>query len=154
MDFFIFHRMAGKRGEKVNLSQYTWILQLITTTFVGIIAFWVKDWKNKTEKRIDANELNIKEIDNKLSQEIKQVDKSLNEFKAQMPYDYTLREDHIRANTSLEKRLDKLEDSIEQKLNSINNRMEQKLDDFFKTFSQRIDKLDEHMDDHIQKKEG
>ena len=59
-----------------------------------------------------------------------------------------------RRRASFEKRLEKMENSIEQKLTAINNRMEQKLDDYFKTFSQRIDRLDEHLDEHIQKKEG
>lgn len=136
------------------MNNYVWILQIITTVFVGIIAFWIKDWKSKTEKQIQDNACSIKLVETKLQDEIKNIDKSFNEFKTQMPYNYTLREDNIRSNASFEKRLEKMENSIEQKLTAINNRMEQKLDDYFKTFSQRIDRLDEHLDEHIQKKEG
>jgi septal ring factor EnvC (AmiA/AmiB activator) len=136
------------------MNNYVWILQIVTTLFVGIIAFWIKDWKTKTEKQIQENASSIKHVETKLQDEIKNIDKSLNEFKTQMPYNYTLREDHIRANANLEKRLEKMENSIDQKLTAINSRMEQKLDDYFKTFSQRIDRLDEHLDEHIHKKEG
>ncbi|MDP4092583.1 MAG: hypothetical protein Q8920_04410 [Bacillota bacterium] len=127
----------------MNSTAWTWILQLATTITVGVIAFWMKDWKSKTESQIAKNET-----------EIKNVEKALNDFKNQMPYNYTLREDSIRSMANLEKRLEKMDSNFEVKFEKINSSMEKKLDDFFEMFGNKIDKMEEHLNEHILKKEG
>jgi len=122
---------------------WTTIVQLVTTIVTGIIFFWLSDWKKKMEESSKQNACDIKDVANQL-----------NEFKNQMPYNYTLREDHIRAMANLEKKVEKMNDSIEQKLNDINTKIEQKLDSYFQNFDKKIDKMEEHFNSHILKKEG
>lgn len=117
----------------MNATNLTWILQIATTIAMGVIAFLLKDWKTKTEAQILKNETDIKN-----------VEKSLNDLKTQMPYNYTLREDFIRAMANVEKRLEKMDSNFEQKFDKINTNMEQKLDVFFENVNQKIDKINEH----------
>jgi DNA anti-recombination protein RmuC len=126
----------------MNTANLTWILQLATTIAMGIIAFWLKDWKTKTESQLIKNE-----------SDIKCVEKSLNDLKTQMPYNYTLREDFIRGMANLEKQLDKMDTNFDTKFDRIGSNMEQKLDDIFKTVNQKIDRMEEHLNKHIVKKE-
>ncbi len=129
--------------RKINSANLSWLIQLAPTIVIGMIAFWLKDWKTKQEASIQKNETYIQN-----------VEKSLNDFQKQMPYNYTLREDFIRSMANLEKKLEKMDSNFEQKFDKINSNMEQKLDDFFLTVNNKIDKIDSHLNEHILKKEA
>lgn len=143
-------------------SSYILAFQIVSTVTLGLIGFWLKDWKSKIEEQIQQNTEDIKEIGKSFSEEMKNVnksladeiktlDKSFADFKTQMPYNYTLREDFIRVMANLEKRQEKMYTTFEQSLEKINGKMEQKLDNFFSLFTQKIDGLNNHLND---RKEG
>lgn len=125
------------------MQQYAWIFSILTTVIWAIIAFWLKDWKSKMESLIGQNQCDIKN-----------VEKSLTDLKTQMPYNYTLREDFIRSMANLEKKLEKMDSNFEQKFDKISSNMDQKLDDFLKNFDNKIDKIEDHLNQHILKKEA
>ena len=117
----------------------TVILQLITTLVWGIIAFFSKDKLKKLEEHDSKNE-----------NRINCIEKEFSEFKEKMPLMYTTREDQLRAQASLENRIEKLSNSMEQGFERINTKIEGKLDRFIDGVDQKVAQISETINKHIQ----
>jgi hypothetical protein len=120
----------------------TAILQIILTLVITIIGFFIKDKFKKLEEA---------DADSKCR--ITAIEKSFSDFKEKMPLMYTTREDQLRAQASLESRVEKIGTSMEQGFDKINAKMDYKLDGFFKDVDQKISKFNDHLNEHISKKE-
>lgn len=85
-----------------------WIIQLIITCVVGIIAYFLKDMKKTHEDKIS-------QLDNKVSAVEKKADQNkdeLNDYKVEASREYAKKEDYLRTNGEIMKRLDKIQDLI------------------------------------------
>ena len=69
---------------------------------IALVSYLLKRSITQMERRDEEHDKAIKELDTKLNQTIKE-----------MPYLYPLREDHIRAMASIERRLDKITDLLQ-----------------------------------------
>lgn len=81
-----------------------WIKYLIQTAMIlalGIIAYFLKDMKKTTEEKILDNKERIEELENKF-----------NDFKEAIPLHYVLKDDFIRAVSTIDKKLDKIYDVL------------------------------------------
>jgi len=126
----------------MNGINLTAVLQIITGLVIAIIGFFLKD---KFKKLEDAD------TDNRCR--ISAIEKSFSDFKEKMPLMYTTREDQLRAQASLEARIEKVSTSMEQGFEKINVKLDYKLDGFFKDVDQKINKYNDHLNEHITKKE-
>lgn len=119
----------------------TAVLQIITTVVIGIIGFFLQDKMKKLEEADRKNECRIEETYSKNEDRINCIEKEFSEFKEKMPLMYTTREDQLRAQASLENRIEKLSTSMEQGFEKINTRIENKLDSFTKGVDEKINQL-------------
>lgn len=126
----------------MNGINLTAVLQIITGLVIAIIGFFLKDKFRKLEDADSENKCRITAIE-----------KSFSDFKEKMPLLYTTREDHMRAQASLETRIEKVSTNMDQGFERINAKLDYKLDGFFRDFDQKINKFNEHLNDHITKKE-
>lgn len=90
------------------MDKWIWIVQLIITIIIGVIAYFLKETKNSIDKDIQDNKKDIQE--NKT--EINTIRKEFNDFKENMPFHFVLRDDFIRSITNIDKKLDKIYDTI------------------------------------------
>lgn len=118
------------------------VLQIITSLVIAIIGWFFKD---KFRKLDEADEKNEKDIN--------ALKEAFGEFKEKMPFMYTTREDQLRAQVSLENRIEKLGNNTEQGLKEVNNKLEKKLDDFLRTFDCKITGMSEQLNKHLQREE-
>lgn len=118
------------------------VLQILTGIAVGVVGWLVKDKFNKLDEA---------DKDNKAK--IECMEKSFSEFKEKLPLMYTTREDQLRAQASLESRIEKLSDSTEKGLEKLNSKIEYKLDSFIKDVDKKITVITDHLNEHITKRE-
>lgn len=118
------------------------VLQIITGIVISIIGWFVKD---KLRKLDEADKENKEDIDT--------LKEAFSEFKEKMPFMYTTREDQLRAQVSLENRIEKLGNNTEQGLKEVNNKLEIKLDNFFRDFDCKITGIGEQLNKHLQREE-
>jgi len=78
---------------------------------IGVIAFLLKDSNMKTQKRIEQNEKSI-EVNEKC---IESLEQKFNDFRADLPKNYVMKDDFIRAMTNVDKKLDKIYDMLASK---------------------------------------
>jgi uncharacterized membrane-anchored protein YhcB (DUF1043 family) len=74
-----------------------WGAQIVATIIIGILAFFLK----RTFKNIDD-----------IKKEQEEYEKEFNNFKTNMPFVYTLREDFIRVVAGFDNKLDKILDRL------------------------------------------
>lgn len=125
-----------------NISYIILAVQIVTGLVIGIIGWLFKDKFKKLE-----------EADNDNKCRITYIEKSFSEFKEKLPLMYTTREDQLRAQASLENRIEKLSTSTEQGFEKVNSKIDYKLDSFFKDVDQKISTITDHLNEHITKRE-
>ncbi len=123
------------------------ILQIISTVVIAIIGYFVKDKFNAFKEADKANEGRIIKIE----ESFLGLKESFSEFKEKMPLMYTTREDQLRAQASLENRIEKLGTNMEQNFEKINTKIESKLDNFAKEFEDKVTQMGEQLNKHLQK---
>lgn len=82
----------------------TWVIQTAILLVVSIVGFLLKQTLASLRCDIDKNAQRIDDLEEKLNNTI-----------AQLPYNYTLRDDFIRAVAGIERKLDKIIDSLSGK---------------------------------------
>jgi uncharacterized membrane-anchored protein YhcB (DUF1043 family) len=85
----------------MNNTWVTWVIQSAIMVGVGTIGFFLKDMNTKTQKRLDANE-----------EQTKDLEQRFNDFRADLPTKYVIRDDFIRAMSNVDTKLDKIYDII------------------------------------------
>lgn len=83
------------------MDKWIWVIQLVITIVIGVITYFLKETKKANDKAIEENK-----------GEINNIRKELTDFKENMPFHYVLRDDFIRAITSIDKKLDKIYDTV------------------------------------------
>lgn len=78
-------------------------LNLALTCGVGIIAFFLRDYRGSIERRFDEQAAKVEKV----------VD-DLHDFKAALPQIYVLRDDFVRAMTGFDHKLDRQWEAIQQ----------------------------------------
>ena len=86
-----------------------WVITTVLTLMIGVIGYLYKRSVSLAERRETEIKRDIEELD----RSIKELDAKLNQTIKEMPYLYTLREDHIRIMASVERRLDKITDLLQ-----------------------------------------
>lgn len=82
---------------------FNWVLQMVTTIAVGIIAFFFKTMAAEFKAGLASN-----------SQDVKQVRQELNDLKSDLPLIYVTREDFIRAMNSSDKNFNKMDEKLDK----------------------------------------
>lgn len=85
-----------------------WLIQTAIMLGIGIIGYFLKDTNKKIEERIKQNEKSIEQTNEK----IEMLEEKFNELKIDMPTKYVVRDDFIRAMSSVDTKLDKIYDII------------------------------------------
>jgi undecaprenyl pyrophosphate synthase len=100
----------------MNLS---WLLQTAVVMCLGIIGYFLKDLKKSFEQKISNIELKIDASEKRMSQEndkmekrIEELQKNFNDYKDYVSEKYTLKDDFIRAVSTIDKKLDKIYDVV------------------------------------------
>lgn len=75
----------------------TWIIKGMIGAMCGAIVFFLKRGLDKTERRLEKQETQARELEEKLNKTI-----------SDMPFLYTLREDFIRSTASHDRKLDQI----------------------------------------------
>lgn len=104
--FFIY-----KRGEIMN-SFLTWGLQTGATLVFGALTFFIKRSLDKIEKSIETNEKKIIETNKENEEKFEKITETINKLKEDLPKEYVLRDDFIRATSNIDQKLDKIYDII------------------------------------------
>lgn len=121
MVFFI----CMKRGETMN-EFLTWGIQTAVGISIAVLAYFIKKNIDKIEKSIEANEkkidLFVEKYDEKLEKTEEKNDKkfdeiqsTINKLKEDLPKEYVIRDDFIRAMSNVDQKLDKIYDIITSK---------------------------------------
>lgn len=87
--------------------------------------------------------------DNENKEHIREVEKAFNEFKTNLPYKFTVKDDYLRAINAMEKTMEKLEQKLEHQFEKINLNVEQKFTDILKNIEQKFEKLNDSFTNHI-----
>ena len=93
------------------LSWLNWLIQIATTVGIGIIGYFIRDNSSKTQKMIDQANNKIDQTDGKLEK----LEQKFNDFKSDLPKEFVMKDDFIRAMTNVDKKLDKIYDIIVEK---------------------------------------
>jgi len=100
----------------MNLS---WLLQTAVVLCLGIIGYFLKDLKKSFEQKISNIELKIDASEKRMSQEndkmekrLEELQKNFNDYKDYVSEKYTLKDDFIRAVSTIDKKLDKIYDVV------------------------------------------
>lgn len=80
------------------------IFQTVITAIIGVAAWGVKNAISEVKTAISK----LEDSDKDNAAEIKKVKDDLNDLKADLPLIYVTREDFIRVNNNIDKKLDKL----------------------------------------------
>lgn len=99
-----------------------WITQTIITLGIGTIAYFLKDFKksvqdsfSKMHKSIEDNEKKIEKSKEYTDAKVGELNKELNDLKADLPFIYVTREDHIRQMNNIDRKLDRIYDALGKK---------------------------------------
>ena len=92
------------------MNDFMWIIQLATTSLIGVFGFFVKGTMNKIETGIKDNDLKIKEVNN----DVTQLRTELNDLKADLPFVYTLREDFIRSLNNVDTKMNNIDGKLDK----------------------------------------
>lgn len=83
---------------------WTQILLFFITFFLGLIGYFLRDLKGSMQSQMAENK-----------DKIDKVEKELNDLKKDLPFVYVLREDFLRAMSSVERKLDKIYDTVRER---------------------------------------
>jgi vacuolar-type H+-ATPase subunit I/STV1 len=100
-DFLFF----AKGGKDLTVA---WIVQLVITCVVGIIAYFLKDIKKNTEDKI--SQINTK-VDS-AHKKMEETKDALNDYKDEVSKEYVRKDDYLQTNGEIMKRLDKIQDIL------------------------------------------
>lgn len=87
----------------------SWGVNIATTLMIGIVGFFIKNTMNRITSDLERQSQRIDALETKLNATIQQ-----------MPFDYTLREDFLRAVNGLDNKLDR----VLERLASLNSAKE------------------------------
>lgn len=101
----------------------TWGIQAGVTLVIGALTFFIKRSMDKIEKSIETNEkkidifiekydAKIEKTEDETNEKFNQINKTINELKENLPKEYVLRDDFIRATSNIDQKLDKIYDII------------------------------------------
>ena len=90
--------MGGETMKDVLDNPYvTWIITGVVGSLCGAVVFFFKRGLDKAEKRLEKQESQMRELEEKLNKTI-----------SDMPFLYTLREDFIRSTANHDRKLDQI----------------------------------------------
>lgn len=104
--------------------ELSWILQTVTALAIGTIGFFLKGTMGDIKEGIKKNDLKVKEIEVKLSSDIKSLQDEINDLKSDLPFVYTLREDFIRSLNNVDTKMSNIDNKIDKLLQFKNNNKE------------------------------
>lgn len=87
----------------------------IPTIIIGIIGFFIKRTLTQFEQQMKEQKAHLEKQQADQKERVDELDKQLNEFIQKMPYQFTLRDDFIRAVAGFDSKLDKILDRLNQK---------------------------------------
>lgn len=101
----------------------TWGIQTAVGLAMGALTYFIKKSIDKIEKSIEINEKKIDEFVDKYDAKLEKAEKeheekftkineTINKLKEDLPKEYVLRDDFIRATTNIDQKLDKIYDII------------------------------------------
>lgn len=85
-----------------------WIVQLVITCVVGIIAYFLKDIKKNTEDKISQISTKVDDTQKKMEQ----TKDALNDYKDEVSKEYVRKDDYLHTTGEIMKRLDKIQDLL------------------------------------------
>lgn len=96
-----------------------WLMQTAIMICIGIIGYFLKDLKKSFEQKIsniefkiDVSEKRMAQENEKMEKRIAELQKNFNDYKDYVSEKYTLKDDFIRAISSVDKKLDKIYDVV------------------------------------------
>ena len=90
----------------------TWGIQTGATLVFGALTFFIKRSLDKIEKSIETNEKKIIETNKENDEKFEKITEIINKLKEDLPKEYVLRDDFIRAISNINQKLDKIYDII------------------------------------------
>lgn len=78
---------------------------------IGAIGYFLKQNSKKIDERFERNECCIEKVDTKVDA----LEEKLNNLKEELPKEYVIRDDFIRAMSNVDQKLDKIYDIITSK---------------------------------------
>lgn len=90
----------------------TWGIQTGATLVFGALTFFIKRSLDKIEKSIETNEKKIIETNKENEEKFAKIAETINKLKEDLPKEYVLRDDFIRATSNIDQKLDKIYDII------------------------------------------
>lgn len=91
-------------------SWMVWVIQLATTTCIGVIAYFLKDMRKNTDEKIKSTDEKIKET----KEDFINIRKDFDDFKDKVSEKYVMKEEFVRAITSVDKRFDTVNDKLDK----------------------------------------
>ncbi len=91
-----------------------WIMQTITLLALGAISYFIKGAMSDIKKGIAANDLRVKELDLKHTQNYSALKDELNDLKSDLPLIFVLKEDFIRTLNNVEGKIGNIDTKIDQ----------------------------------------
>ncbi len=85
-----------------------WIIQLIITIVVGIIAYFLKDMKKNHEDKIIQLNIKVEAVEEKVDQS----KDDLNNYKEEVHKEYAKKEDFLRTTGEISRKIDKIYDIL------------------------------------------
>lgn len=104
--------------------ELSWILQTITTLAIGAIAFFLKGTMADIKDGIQKNDLKVREIDCKLTDNIKELKEEISDLKSDLPFVYVLREDYIRSLNNVDTKMNNMDGKLDKLLQLKNGKGE------------------------------
>lgn len=96
--------------------EVSWLIQTAILLAIGAIGYFIKGTMTDIKKGIKDNDLKIKEVEVKASKDIKELRDELNEFKSDLPFIYTLREDFIRSLNNVDSKMNNMDSKLDKLL--------------------------------------
>lgn len=104
--------------------ELSWILQTMTTLAVGAIAFFLKGTMADIKDGIQKNDTKVREIDSKLTDNIKELKEEISDLKSDLPFVYVLREDYIRSLNNVDTKMNNMDGKLDKLLQLKNSKGE------------------------------
>jgi hypothetical protein len=91
----------------MNETLYT-LWQWLTPVLLSAVAYFLKDLRRQLDREMAELKEHLEKETQKRSEEIAGLRRELNELKTSLPLNYVLREDHIRAQSALDNKLERI----------------------------------------------
>lgn len=92
-----------------------WGIQSAIMIGIGAIAYFIKQNSSKIDIRIDQNEAKIEKLEEKIDTKVSALEEKFSNLKEELPKEYVIRDDFIRAMSNVDQKLDKIYDIITSK---------------------------------------